>query len=324
MLRPKVVVLSTMSPEQADIFRSFAPEDIDVVFVDNGLTDIKKIPECQDAEAIILVGMNITTNLIQACPRIKLLQTISAGFNHLPLAVMSEMGIPVANNGGANRVAAAEETVGLMLGVHRGIMLHWRSAKNKLWRDQVRGMTFGEVSGKTVGIVGLGRIGREVARRLIGFGTRTLYYDVIQLSPQAEDELHVTRVSYDKLLRMSDFVTFHVPLQDSTWHMLGRRELGLMKTTAYIINTSRGSVVDEKALIQALLDKRIAGAGLDVLEEEPTPGSNPLLEMDNVFITPHMAGFTKESTERGATFAFANARRAVMGEPLESLVGLES
>lgn len=324
MLRPKVVVLSTMPPEQADIFQSFAPDDIDVVFVDNGLTDMEKIPQCEDAEAIILVGMNITTNLIQSCPRIKLLQTISAGFNHLPIALLNEMRIPVANNGGANRVAASEETIGLILGVQRGIMLHWRSAKNKLWRDEVRGMTFGEVSGKTVGIVGMGRIGREVARRLIGFGTRTLYHDVTQVSPSVETELHVTRVSYDRLLRVSDFVTFHVPLQDSTWHMLGARELCLMKTTAYVINTSRGSVVDEKALIEALIEKRIAGAGLDVLEEEPTPENNPLLEMDNVLITPHMAGSTQESTERGATFAFSNARRAAMGEPLESLVGQES
>jgi phosphoglycerate dehydrogenase-like enzyme len=166
----------------------------------------------------------------------------------------------------------------------------------------------------------LGRIGKQVAKRLKGFDTRTLYYDVEEILQKTQDELNAQPAPFEELLQESDIVTLHVPLNRHTRHMISDRELGMMKPTAYLINACRGPVVDEKALYQTLKQRRIAGAGLDVLEQEPTPVDNPLFELDNVIITPHMAGASNETNLRAASFAYSNIQRALAGNPPESLV----
>jgi len=147
-----------------------------------------------------------------------------------------------------------------------------------------------------------------------------LYHDILTFSAELEAELSVKRASFEEILRTSDIVTLHVPLTPQTLKMVGSRELDMMKASAILINTSRGPVVDEAALYEALKSGRIAGAGLDVLEQEPTPSDNPILDLANVVVTPHMAGASHERIHREAAFAYGNIRRAIAGQPPESVV----
>ena len=166
----------------------------------------------------------------------------------------------------------------------------------------------------------MGRIGSRVARRLQGWECDIIYTDIVDPEEGIEEELNLTRVPLDELLSTADIITLHVPLGGPTYHMISDREFDLMKPTTVFINACRGPVVDEAALIRAMEAGKIAQAGLDVLEEEPTPVDNPLLHMDNVLVTPHLASFTQESGEKSRTFAVYNAARVVGGEDPESVV----
>ena len=167
---------------------------------------------------------------------------------------------------------------------------------------------------KLVGILGLGNIGRRVARRVQGFEAEVQYHDAFPLTQEEEDELAVRYVSLEELFRTSDILTCHTPLTQNTHHIVNAERLALMKPTAVLINTSRGPVVDEQALIHALQEGTIAGAGLDVFEKEPVDTDNPLLTMDNVVVTPHMAGTTWDTWFRRASFAYENMQRVWNGE----------
>ena len=205
----------------------------------------------------------------------------------------------------------------------RKFQLQFEAVKAGEWMSDIRQKWFSqanEIAGKTVGIVGLGRIGFEVARRLQGWDCDIIFYDVVDPPPGIVEEFNLTRVSLDELLQSSDIVTLHVPLSSITDGMISDREFDLMKPTAVLINACRGPVVDEAALIRALEAGKIAQAGLDVLEEEPTPVDNPLLKMDNVLVTPHFASFSQESGEKSRTFAMYNAARILRGEDPESVV----
>ena len=239
----------------------------------------------------------------------------------MDLETILEMGIPVANNGGANAISVSEQTIALMIGIGRNLMAQWETTtRQRRWRGDLYQTDLTEVTDKTVGIVGMGRIGRQVAKRLTGFDTRTIYYDVVDVPEDVRQEVKAEPVGFDELLQTSDIVSLHVPLTRRTRGMMSDREFDLMKPTAFFINLCRGPVVDEAALYRALTEGKIAGAGLDVLEVEPTPTDNPLLDLDNVIITPHMAGQSQETALRAAHFAYANILRVLNGHQAESLV----
>jgi glyoxylate reductase/D-3-phosphoglycerate dehydrogenase len=227
----------------------------------------------------------------------------------------------VANNGGANAIAVSEHSIALMISIGRNLMLQWNSTtKQRQWRGALYQSDLSELTDKTVGIVGLGRIGKHVAKRLTGFDTHTIYYDIVDIPKDVQQELKAEPVSFDELLQTSDIVSMHVPLTRRTRGMMSDREFDMMKPTALLINACRGPVVDEAALYRALTEDKIAAAGLDVLEVEPTPTDNPLFELDNVVITPHMAGQSQETALRAAHFAYGNILRVLSGETAESLV----
>jgi phosphoglycerate dehydrogenase-like enzyme len=320
---PDIKIAFVVAPtERANFMKSLAPPGLDVTLVDLDLSPSEQVELCRDADAII--SSHITVDVLKECPRVKLIQTLSAGFDRLDVTAIGEMGIPIANNGGANSIAVSEQTIALMIAVSKKTMLHWDMAvRQRRWRGDLGSLPMFEITNKTVGIVGLGRVGRQVARRLKGFDTRTIYCDVATIPMETQSELNAEPVSLAELLRESDIVTLHVPLNRQTRAMISHRELEAMKPTAYLINASRGPVVDEKALIQALRSGKIAGAGLDVLEEEPTPADNPLFEMDNVVITPHMAAASHETDLRASAFAYSNIKRILAGEPPQSLITLE-
>ena len=296
-----------------------APDDLEVTVVDPSLSEAEKIELCRDADA--LITSDLSTNVLRECPKVKLIQTLSAGYDRLDLESILEMGIPVANNGGANAISVSEQTIALMIGIGRNLMAQWESTtRQRQWRGSLYQTDLSEVTDKTVGIVGLGRIGRQVAKRLTGFDTRTIYYDVEDIPGDVQLEVKAEPVSFDELLETSDIVTLHVPLTRRTRGMMSDREFAMMKPTAFLINLCRGPVVDEAALYRALTEGQIAGAGLDVLEVEPTPADNPLFDLDNVIITPHMAGQSSETALRAAHFAYGNILRVLNGGEAESLV----
>lgn len=320
MATTKIAFLTTMR-KRAESIIDQAPPGVEVTYVDNALSDEEKVPLCRDADAFMVQPADVSMHLLKQCPNVKLIQTLSAGYDRLDLEAIGEMGIPVANNGGGNSIAVAEHTIALMISVGKRLMLQWDTAVNRReWRTGLQALEMFEVTDKTVGIIGLGRIGKQVAKRLTGFDTRTIYYDVVEMPPEVQQDLKAEPVALDELLRESDIVSLHLPLTRRTRGIISDRELALMKPTAFLISTCRGPVVDEKALYRALVDGQIAAAGLDVLEVEPTPKDNPLFGLDNVTITPHMAGLTEEANERCADFAYANIKRVVAGEAPESLV----
>ena len=304
---------------RADVMLDNAPDDVEVTVVDRTLPAAEQIALCRDADAII--SSEVTTEVLRECPNVKLVQTLSAGYDRMDLETILEMGIPVANNGGANAISVSEQTLGLMIGIGRNLMAQWdTTTRQRQWRGNLYQTDLTEITDKTVGIIGLGRIGRQVAKRLTGFDTRTIYYDIEDIPEDVRNEVKAEPVPLDELLETSDFVSIHVPLTRRTRGMMSDREFDLMKPTAFFINLCRGPVVDEAALYRALTEGKIAGAGLDVLEVEPTPADNPLFDLDNVIITPHMAGQSQETALRAAHFAYGNILRVLNGNEAESLV----
>jgi len=223
--------------------------------------------------------------------------------------------VPICNNGGANSTAVAEHTLMLMLAACRRLVWQHGNVAAGRWRGNNLAQTrLFELRGRTLGIIGLGTIGKKVARLARAFGMAVQYYDLVRLSEEAEDALEVRFRLMNEILRTSDIVSLHVPLTAASKHMIGARELRQMKPSAYLINTCRGPVVDEPALYEALRDGTIAGAGLDVFDQEPPPSDNPLFGLDNVVLTPHLAGPTWDNQVTRFRNAFDNCQRVARGE----------
>ena len=320
MADAEVVFLSDSSEERFKIYLAQVPSDMQVKVADIQLSDSEKAKLCKDAKCIVIFPSDISVELVKACPNLKLVQLLSAGYDRIDVREIMELGVDVANNGGANAVSVAEYTVAMMVILYRRLVEQWQAVKAKRWRGGISGNDHYELAGKTVGIIGLGRVGKQVARHLRHWDVSVLYHDVIDMPTEVEEELEVRRTTPEELLSTSDVVTLHVPLSHTTEGLIGRRELEMMKPTALLVNASRGPVVDERALYDALRNGVIAIAGLDVLEEEPTPADNPLLELDNAVITPHLAGVGYDTHVRTARFAFENAKRALAGQKPLSIV----
>ena len=315
------IAFMSASESRADFMKSVAPPGLEIIWVGNNLDDAERISLCKDADAIIAQGGDISPGFLRSCPNVKLIQTLSAGYDRLDVQAINEMGVPIANNGGSNAISVAEHTIALMINASKSTMARWYTAvKERRWQEGMVRWEMFEITNKTVGIVGLGRIGKHVAKRLRGFDTRTIYHDIEEMSLEVRQELNAEPVGFEDLLRESDIVTLHLPLTPRTRSMIGQRELEIMKPGAFLINTCRGPVVDELALYQALKNRHIAGAGLDVMEEEPPQSDNPMFELDNVIITPHIAGPSQDSTERCAEFAYYNIQRVLAGDRPESVV----
>jgi phosphoglycerate dehydrogenase-like enzyme len=311
----KIVFSPPLPKAIMDLALEMLPEGYELHVTDRAAPDFA--PLMADAEywmGFARAGMD--ESFFRAAPRLKLVQLISAGYDRIDIDAARRAGVPVANNGGSNSVAVAEHTLMLMLAtLKRAFWLH-RNVVAGRWRvggfDENR---LYELSGKTVGIVGLGNIGKKVARRVRAFDAQVIYYDIVRLTEAEEDALGVRFVLLEELLRTADVVTLHVPLTASTQHLITTRTLGLMKPSAVLINTCRGPVVDETALHRALSSGQITAAGLDVMIEEPPAPKHPLFGLDNVIITPHMAGPTWENWAKAFRNAYDNIQRVAAGRP---------
>jgi D-3-phosphoglycerate dehydrogenase len=282
----------------------------------------KKVNEVKP-QVIISEYYSISSQLMDLSPNLKGIIACGVGFDHIDVEAASERGIYVANARGSNSESVAEHVVAVMLGLSRKVLKadafvrkgDWVSRETKLSHR----LTAQDLYGKTLGIIGLGAIGSRVARIAKGFEMRVLAYDP-HMSVEVAKERGAELVNLTKLLTDSDFVTLHVVLNEKTKGMISTRELNLLKPTAYLINASRGPVVNEKALIRALQEKKIAGAGLDVFTKEPIDLENPLLKFDNVIVTPHCAGNSLDALNAISMMVSEEAVRILQGELPKNLV----
>jgi phosphoglycerate dehydrogenase-like enzyme len=309
---PPKILVSCPSTEVAAIAREMAPKGFETVVVHN---DAEVVPNLSGIEYMITYPhIPMRDPFYKAAPKLKLVQLLSAGYDNVDLEAARRAKVPLSNNGGANAISVSEHALMLMLTVSRKVVWQHGSVSGGRWRGNGPAPRMYELYDKTLGIIGLGTIGKKVARLARAFGMRVQYFDVARLTEDQADALDVKFRLLRELLRSSDIVSLHVPLNDSTRHMIGVEELALMKPTAIIINTSRGPVIDEVALHKTLSEGKIFGAGLDVFDQEPPPSNNPLFKLDNVVLTAHFAGPTWDNHIARFRNAFDNVLRVARGE----------
>ncbi|MGC8933239.1 MAG: glyoxylate reductase [Candidatus Methanodesulfokora sp.] len=280
------------------------------------------IKRIRDKQALVsLLTDPIDEEVINSAPNLRIIAQYAVGFDNIDLKAATKRGIYVTNTPEVLTETTADFAFALMLAVARRVVEADKYVRNGKWKVAWHPlMMLGEdVHGRTLGIVGLGRIGCAVARRARGFNMKILYYDVVRREDM-ERELGIKYVDLETLLKESDFVTIHTPLTPETYHLIGEKQLRMMKKTAFLINTSRGKVVDQKALYKALKEGWIAGAALDVFEQEPIEMDDPLLELENVVLAPHIASASHETRSRMAEIVAENLLAFKRGEIPPTLV----
>lgn len=317
MVKKPLVLCADMLPAaMRDLVSGQKPEAVDLVFVETPEEE-ERIAKAADADFILCSWTPISGRMIDAAPKLKLIQKYGIGVDKIDLQRAARRGVPVCISAGVNAVAVAETAITLMLAVYKRLCVAHNSLRGGQWLKWELRTGCYELWQKTVGLIGGGAIGRAVAKRLShGFECRVLYHDAIRLPQETESAMGMTFAPLEELLRLSDIVSLHVPLTPETRGLIGAKTLSLMKPSAVLINTARGGVVDEPALIEALQNKTIASAGLDVFAKEPPDRDNPLFGMDNVVVTPHNGGGTVDTMMRIVGHSFDNIMRVHRGEPL--------
>jgi glyoxylate reductase len=268
-----------------------------------------------------LLSDKIDAEVFNAAPKLKIVSQLAVGFDNIDVAEATKRGIYVTNTPEVLTDTTADFAWALLMAVARRVVEADKYVRSGQWKVAWHpAMLAGrDVNGATIGVVGAGRIGYAVAKRAKGFGMNILFYDVVP-RPEIERDFGAKKVDMDTLLKESDFVSIHVPLMKETRHLINADRLKLMKKTAYLINNSRGPVVDEKALYDALKKGQIAGAGLDVFEEEPTPLDNPLLKLDSVVLAPHISSASLETRSKMAEMVAENLVTFFQGKKPPNLV----
>ena len=305
-MKPKVYVTREI-PERglkmikerfdADVWPEYGPPPKKVIVEKVGNVDA----------VVSLLSDEIDAEVFGAARKLKVVAQMAVGFDNIDVKLATKRGIYVTNTPEVLTETTADFAWALLMAVARCVVEADRYVRTGKWKVSWHPtMLLGrDVHGATIGIVGAGRIGSSVAKRAKGFNMKILYYDVVP-RPEVEKELGAKNVDLDTLFKESDFISVHVPLTKQTYHMINTEKLRLMKKTAYLINNSRGSVIDEKALYRALKEEWIAGAGLDVFEREPTQLDNPLLMLDNVVVAPHISSSSHETRFRMAEMVAEN------------------
>ena len=315
----KAVFINGGGSRVAEIFQQYIPQGFQGVCISKEALDHEKAAALQDAEYLILHPAAIDDALLKNAGRLKHIQLLTAGYDKMNIPLCRELGISVATNGGANSWSVAEHSLAMLLAVYRRIVDGDRAVRAGAWRGPLPEFTTFELAGKTVGVLGAGNIGRKVAARYKAFETEILYYD-IAASDYMEKELNARRASIEEIVREADILSIHLPLFDSTRGILGAAEFAAMKPDMVLVNTGRAELVDTKAMIGALQQKRILAAALDVFDEEPIAADSPLLRMEQVLLSPHIAGHSAEGWNRRLSFAWQNLQRVTEGQAALSLV----
>jgi len=282
---------------------------------------IEKIKDCEGI--LTLLTDKIDAEIMDKAPKLRIISNYAVGYDNIDVKSATQRGIMVTNTPGVLTETTADLAFALILATARRIVEADKFTRSGKWKSWGPMLFLGrDVYGATLGIIGLGRIGQAVARRAKGFNMKVIYYSR-KRKEEVERELGVEYRELHSLLREADIVSIHTPLTEETYHLIGEKELSLMKPTAILINTARGAVVDQKALYKALKERRIFGAGLDVYEKEPIDADDPLLELDNVVLLPHIGSASVETRGRMARMAADNLLAGLRGEKPPNLVNPE-
>ena len=292
-----------------------------VIIVPSGTPPNEVVP-ASDRHAVTGMLCTLRTRvddtLLDAFPNLKVISNYAVGFDNVQIDRVSERIVLVCNTPGVLDAAVADLTFGLLLCLTRNMVPLHDFVRTGGWKAAAAPLAI-DVAGKTLGLLGMGRIGKMVAKRAKAFDMDVCYHNRTR-DEDAEAQKLARYVARDELFEQSDVVSVHVPLTDATRNSVGEREFALMKTSAYLINTSRGPVVDETALIEALRSKRIAGAGLDVMVQEPLDAASPLCSLPNVVLQPHVGSATVETRRAMIALATDNLVRALRGETPKAMV----
>lgn len=315
----KVVYFDKVFPALIDVMMEKKPDNMEIAFL-HLLEPAQQDQALAEADYIMLAALPLTREMMQKAGRARMIQKNGIGVDNIDLKAAADLGLPVCNTPGGNAGSVSEMTMGLILALSRKLQILDRATKQGEWLMwELRPFSF-EISGKTHGIVGLGNIGRAVAKLSQAFDTRIVYYDARRLSREDEEKLGVRYMPLDELFAAADIVSLHIPLIPETRGMIGARQLALMKPTSILVNVARGNIVDETALYEALTNKRISGAALDVWGREPVSIENPLLSLDNIIATPHIAAGTRDTLLNIFGVAFGNLSRVSQGLPPQFVV----
>jgi len=323
MPKPKVLVTRKFFDEAIDLIKTVA--DVEIYPSDEDpIPREVLLDKVQDIDGLLpMLTDKVDQTLLDRGKRLKVVSNYAVGYNNIDVNEATKHGVMVTNTPDVLTDTTADCAFMLLMAISRRLVEVDKFVREgkwvKAWGPKM--LLGSDITGKTLGIIGLGRIGKAVVPRAKGFNMKILYHNR-NPDPEAE-KLGVEYRSMDEILAESDYISLHVPLNDKTKHLIGEPELKKMKKTAYLINTSRGPVVDEKALIKALKEHWIAGAGLDVLYEEPTNPKNPLLKLDNAIVAPHIGSATTETRLAMAMKAATNLTAALKGEQPPDLLNPE-
>ncbi|HEY83478.1 MAG TPA: D-glycerate dehydrogenase [Dehalococcoidia bacterium] len=317
---PKVFISRRISQEAIDLLRPHA--EVTAWQKEEAPSRQELFQHIADKEGLIVWLDKVDAEFLNHAPKVKVIAHRAAGFDNIDVEEATRRGIMVCNAPRGVIEATADFAFGLMLASARKMVEAINATSRgewKIWDPMAVPYLGDDVHHKTLGIIGMGRIGSEVARRARGFSMKVIYYDIVRNPHEAElGAEYIPDLA--TLLREADFVTIHVPLNKETRHIIGAKELACMKPTAILINTSRGGTVDQKALYQALKERRIQAAAIDVTEEEPIAPDDPLLSLDNIIISPHIAGGSKRARLEMDLLAAENVVAALKGDPIPSCV----
>jgi len=311
---PKSVLISNVLPAES---RRLIPADVTVDYNDSEqpMPRAEFLSRLRGKQGLICHIISAIDDEVLALPGLKVVSNVAVGYNNVDVTAAKKRGVVITNTPDVLTETTADFAFTLLMATARRVVEADRYVRAGHWKTWKWNLLWGaDIHGKTLGVVGFGRIGRAVARRGLGFGMRVLYYDTVRADAAAERELNAAAVDLDTLLRESDFVTLHTLLSADTRHLINERTLRLMKKTAVLVNAARGPVVDETALARALSEKWIAGAGLDVFEEEPKVHP-ALLGLDNVTMAPHIASASGETRIAMASLAVRNCLAVLDGKP---------
>ena len=318
MAKLKVFVSRLIPAKGLELIRDFCDADIWPTELPPPQEEIMQ--RVRDVEGIVsLLTDKIDSSVMDAAPRLKVISNMAVGVDNVDVAAASARKLPVGNTPGVLTEATADQTFALLLAAARRVVEGEKFVRSGKWITWSPGLLLGaDLVGATLGIIGFGRIGQAVAKRAQGFDLRVIYYD-----PTAEPAFGASPLDLDALLRESDFVSLHVPLNPATRHLVNAGFLLKMKPTAILVNTSRGGVVDQSALCDALKSKRIFAAALDVTDPEPLPMNSPLLELENCLIVPHLGSASKYTRDMMSFLAAQNLIAGLKGERLPHCVNPE-
>ncbi|WP_051353195.1 2-hydroxyacid dehydrogenase [Thalassobacillus devorans] len=319
MINRIILYFDKTTDEFKDILLGHKPSGFDLLFW-HEMEEAEREKILPEADYLLAATYKIGDEIFSKAVNAKLLQKTGIGVDHIDLSSADNYQLPVSNTPGANATAVAELTILMILALYRKLPLMNRSTKSGQWEMWEHRPTSFELEGKTHGLIGFGNIGRQTAKRSHAFGANIIYYDAFRAAPEHEKELEAKYLPLEEVLAQADIISLHIPLLPETKGLIGSKELTVMKQNAILINVARGGIVKEDALYQALKEGSIAGAGIDVWEQEPPKTNIPLFNLDNVIATPHIGAGTRDTLNRVLKTAFLNIQRLDQGKSPEFVV----